>query len=94
MVYYCQNQENTNKSNSGGKNMREAVIVEAARTPIGRGYPIKGWLSGLHAIEVLSLATNGVIKRAGIERSQVEQVVSGTVTQAKEKNIKEEPCLI
>ena len=66
--------------------MREAVIVEAARTPIGRGYPITGWLSGLHSIEVLALATNGVLERAGIDRSQVEQVLSGTVTQAGEQS--------
>jgi acetyl-CoA C-acetyltransferase len=66
--------------------MREAVIVEAARTPIGRGYPIKGWLSGFHATEVLSIALNGVVERAGIDREMVEQVVSGTVTQAGEQS--------
>jgi acetyl-CoA C-acetyltransferase len=66
--------------------MREAVIVEACRTPIGRGYPIKGWLSGFHAAEVLSFALNGVIERAGIGRGDIEQVVSGTVTQAGEQS--------
>ncbi len=65
--------------------MREAVIVEAQRTPIGRGYPIKGWLSGFHATEVLSLALNGVLEKAGMDRGIVEQVVSGTVTQAGEQ---------
>jgi len=66
--------------------MREAVIVEACRTPIGRGYPIKGWLSGLHAAQVLSHAVNGVIERAGIDRGDIEQVISGTVTQAGEQS--------
>jgi acetyl-CoA C-acetyltransferase len=66
--------------------MREAVIVEACRTPIGRGYPIKGWLSGFHATEVLSFALNGVIERAGIDRGDIEQVISGTVTQAGEQS--------
>ncbi len=50
--------------------MREAVIVEAKRTPIGRGYPIKGWLNGLHACEVLSIALNGVLEAAGVDRSR------------------------
>lgn len=66
--------------------MREAVIVEACRTPIGRGYPIKGWLSGLHATQVLSIALNGVLERAGVDRGHVQQVISGTVTQAGEQS--------
>jgi acetyl-CoA C-acetyltransferase len=66
--------------------MREAVIVEACRTPIGRGYPIKGWLSGFHATQVLSAALNGVLERAGVDRGHVEQVISGTVTQAGEQS--------
>ncbi len=66
--------------------MREAVIVEACRTPIARGYPIKGWLSGFHAAELLSIALNGVLERAGLDRGQVEQVISGTVTQAGEQS--------
>ena len=66
--------------------MREAVIVEACRTPIGRGYPIKGWLSAFHATQVLSIALNGVLERAGVDRGEVEQVISGTVTQAGEQS--------
>jgi acetyl-CoA C-acetyltransferase len=62
--------------------MPEAVIVEAARTPIGkRG----GWLSGLHPTELLGAAQMEVVKRAGIEPSQVEQIVGGCVTQAGEQ---------
>jgi len=66
--------------------MREAVLVEACRTPIGRGYFPKGWLSGFHAAQILSFALNGVLERAGLDRGQVEQVVSGTVTQAGEQS--------
>ena len=44
--------------------MGNPVIVEAGRTPIGkRG----GWLSGLHAAELLGAAQTGVLERAGIE---------------------------
>ena len=63
--------------------MPEAVIVEAVRTPIGRR---NGWLSGLHAAELLAAAQIEVIKRAGIDASQVEQVVGGCVTQAGEQS--------
>ncbi|MCG8632295.1 MAG: steroid 3-ketoacyl-CoA thiolase [Desulfobacterales bacterium] len=65
--------------------MREAVIVEAQRTPIGKGKPGAGWLSGYHAIEVLALSLDGVLKKAGVDRKEVEQVVAGCVTQAGEQ---------
>jgi acetyl-CoA C-acetyltransferase len=59
------------------------VIVEAVRTPIGkRG----GWLAGLHAAELLGAAQRGVLDRAEIDPSLVEQVVGGCVTQAGEQS--------
>jgi acetyl-CoA C-acetyltransferase len=61
----------------------EAVIVAAVRTPIGkRG----GWLSGLHASELLGAAQRGLVERAGIDASDVEQVIGGCVTQAGEQS--------
>jgi acetyl-CoA C-acetyltransferase len=55
------------------------VIVEAVRTPIGkRG----GWLSGLHAAEILGAAQRGILDRSGIDPELVEQVIGGCVTQA------------
>ena len=58
--------------------MGNPVIVEAGRTPIGkRG----GWLSGLHAAELLGAAQTGVIERAGIDPELVSQVAGGCVTQ-------------
>jgi acetyl-CoA C-acetyltransferase len=59
------------------------VIVEAVRTPIGkRG----GWLSGLHAAEVLGAAQRALVARAGIDPSLVEQIAGGCVTQAGEQS--------
>jgi acetyl-CoA C-acetyltransferase len=62
--------------------MPNPVIVEAVRTPIGRR---NGWLSGLHAADLLGTAQAGVIERAGIDPLSVEQVVGGCVTQAGEQ---------
>ena len=63
--------------------MGNPVIVGAVRTPIGkRG----GWLSTLHAAELLGAAQRAVIDRAGIDASLVEQVIGGTVTQAGEQS--------
>ncbi len=62
--------------------MAQPVIVEAVRTPIGKR---NGWLSGLHAAELLGAAQVELVKRAGIEPAEVEQIVGGCVTQAGEQ---------
>ncbi|WP_326734963.1 steroid 3-ketoacyl-CoA thiolase [Streptomyces sp. NBC_01022] len=63
--------------------MTEAVIVEAARTPVGRR---RGVLSGLHPAELLGLAQKGLLERAGVAPDTVEQVIGGCVTQAGEQS--------
>src|ERR687888_118001 len=63
--------------------MGTPVIVEAVRTPIGRR---NGWLSGLHAAEVLGAAQRALVERAGIDPALVEQVAGGCVTQAGEQS--------
>ncbi|UCZ91995.1 steroid 3-ketoacyl-CoA thiolase [Gordonia sp. WA4-43] len=55
------------------------VIVEAARTPIGKR---NGWLSGLHAEELLGITQRGLLEKAGLDPALVEQVIGGCVTQA------------
>jgi acetyl-CoA C-acetyltransferase len=60
----------------------QPVIIEAVRTPIGKR---NGWLSGFHAAQLLGSAQVELVKRAGIEPSEVEQVVGGCVTQAGEQ---------
>lgn len=62
--------------------MGDPVIVEAVRTPIGRR---NGWLSGLHAAEILGVAQSGVVERAGIDAQLVEQVIGGCVMQVGEQ---------
>jgi acetyl-CoA acetyltransferase len=45
--------------------MREAVIVEALRTPIARGKMGKGELSAFHPAELLAKVQDAVVERAG-----------------------------
>ena len=59
--------------------MTNPVIVEAVRTPIGKR---NGVLSALHATAILSHVQRGVVEKAGIDPSEVEQIVGGCVTQA------------
>jgi len=63
--------------------MGTAVIVEAARTPIGkRG----GALAGQHAAELLGGIQVALLDRAGLAPAAVEQVAGGCVTQAGEQS--------
>ena len=60
---------------------REVVIVEAARTPIGRGHKEKGYYKDTHPNELLGRCYTEVIERAGIPATEVEDVVAGCVQQ-------------
>src|ERR1700741_2284075 len=64
--------------------MREVVIVEAVRTPIGRR---NGKLKDIHPVVLGSLVLKEVVRRAGIEPQQVEDVVFGCVSQAGEQSL-------
>ncbi len=58
--------------------MREVVIVEAARTPLGKR---KGQLAAAHSIDMLGAVQKAVIDRAGIDAKEVGQVIGGCVGQ-------------
>src|SRR5690242_18636085 len=58
--------------------MREAVIVEAVRTPIGRR---GGALADVHPVDLSAHVLNGLMERTGIEPDAVDDVIWGCVTQ-------------
>ena len=66
---------------------REVVIVEAVRTPIGRGHEEKGYYKDVHPSNLLAKVYSEVIERAGIEPDQVEDVVAGCVQQFGEQGM-------
>jgi acetyl-CoA acyltransferase len=66
---------------------REVVIVEAVRTPIGRGHPEKGYYREIHANDLLGRCFSEVIDRAGIAPDAVEDVIGGCVQQFGEQSI-------
>ena len=66
---------------------REVVIVEAVRTPIGRGHKEKGYYKDTHPNELLGRCYSEVIERAGIDAGEVEDVVAGCVQQYGEQNV-------
>ena len=64
--------------------MRDAVIVEAVRTPVGKGKP-GGSLSGVHPADLLAGVLESVVERAGIDPALVDDVIVGCVSQAGEQ---------
>jgi len=60
---------------------REVVIVEAVRTPIGRGHREKGYYKDTHPNDLLGKTYTEVIERAGIPAEEVEDVITGCVQQ-------------
>ncbi len=60
---------------------REVVIVEAVRTPVGRGHAEKGIYKDLHPSTLLARTFTELFDRAGIDPAEVEDVIGGCVQQ-------------
>ena len=59
--------------------LNEAVIISAARTPVGK---FLGSLKGFSAPELGSIVVRESVKRAGIKPEEVDEVIMGCVIQA------------
>ena len=65
---------------------REVVIVEAARTPIGRGHREKGYYRDVHPNELLGACYQAVLERSGVDPLAVDDVIAGCVQQIGEQS--------
>ena len=61
--------------------VRDAVIVDALRTPTGRGKP-GGALHGHHPVDLLAAVLEQLVARSGLDPSRVDDVIVGCVSQA------------
>lgn len=66
--------------------MRDAVIVEAVRTPVGIGKPEKGALSGIHPGDLSAHTLRALVERAGLDPVHVDDVIWGCVGQVGEQS--------
>ncbi|MGW4476394.1 thiolase family protein [Nonomuraea sp. NPDC004354] len=64
--------------------MRDAVIVQAVRTPIGKGKP-SGALAQVHPVELLAHTLRALIERSGVDPALVDDVIGGCVDQVGEQ---------
>jgi acetyl-CoA acyltransferase len=60
---------------------REVVIVEAVRTPVGRGHLEKGYYRDVHPNDLLGACYREVLDRSGVDPAEVEDVIAGCVQQ-------------
>lgn len=63
--------------------MRDAVIVGAVRTPVGKR---NGGLSGIHPVDLSAHVLRALAERSGFAPAQVDDVVWGTVSQTGEQS--------
>ncbi len=68
-------------------NGREVVIVDAVRTPIGRGHPEKGYYRDLHPTDLLGRTYTALVERSGVDPAGVEYVIAGCVQQFGEQSL-------
>jgi acetyl-CoA acyltransferase len=64
---------------------REVVIVEAVRTPVGRGHPEKGYYKDVHPADLLGRTYTELLRRSGLDAAEVELVLAGCVQQLGEQ---------
>jgi acetyl-CoA acetyltransferase family protein len=66
---------------------REVVIVEAVRTPIGRGHPEKGYYKDLHPSNLLAKVYGELFARSGVDPAETGDVITGCAQQFGEQGV-------
>ncbi len=66
---------------------REVVIVEAVRTPIGRGHPGKGYYKDKHASNLLAKVYGELFERSGVDPAETGDVIAGCAQQFGEQGV-------
>ncbi|WP_226365386.1 acetyl-CoA C-acyltransferase [Pseudonocardia sp. ICBG162] len=64
--------------------MRDAVIVEAVRSPVGRR---KGGLAGVHPTDLSAHVLRSLVERSGVDPAHIDDVIWGCVSQAGEQTL-------
>ncbi|RZT86001.1 acetyl-CoA acetyltransferase family protein [Pseudonocardia sediminis] len=64
--------------------MRDAVIVEAVRSPVGKR---KGGLAGTHPVDLSAHVLRSLVERSGIDPAEIEDVIWGCVSQVGEQTM-------
>ena len=66
--------------------LREVLIVDAVRTPVGRGHPEKGMFKDVHPADLLGRCFEALVERSGIDSGEVDNVFAGCAYQIAEQS--------
>ena len=66
--------------------LRDALIVGAVRTPVGRGHREKGCFREIHPADLLGRVYEAVLERAGVDPDEVDNVFTGCAMQVAEQS--------
>ena len=66
--------------------MTEALIIDAVRTPFGKGRP-SGALAQVHPVDLLAHPLRTLIERNGVDAADLDDVIIGCVSQSSEQSI-------
>jgi len=66
--------------------MRDAVIVDAVRTPVGKRKP-GGALHDVHPVDLLAHSLRALVQRTGVDPERIDDVIGGCVDQIGEQAI-------
>jgi len=72
---------------NGGFGGREVVIVEAVRTPIGRGHEEKGYYKDVHPSNLLAKVYGELFERSGVDPAETGDVITGCAQQFGEQGV-------
>jgi acetyl-CoA acetyltransferase family protein len=75
------------ENGSGKFGGREVVIVEAVRTPIGRGHEEKGYYKDVHPSNLLAKTYSELFERSGIDPAETGDVIAGCAQQFGEQGV-------
>lgn len=67
--------------------MKNAVIVDCVRTPIGRAHKDKGWFRDVRSDDLAVAAVKALVERSGIDPNEIEDVVMGNTQQQGEQGL-------
>jgi acetyl-CoA acyltransferase len=65
--------------------MADAVIIDAVRTPLGKGRP-GGALAGVHPVDLLAHPLAALVERTGVDPRLIDDVIVGCVSQVGEQS--------
>src|SRR5216684_5018681 len=65
--------------------MSDAVIIDAVRTPLGKGRP-GGALAGVHPVDLLAHPLAALVERTGIDPRVIDDVIAGCFSQIGEQS--------